>query len=114
MIDVALRLVVVDDEQPADVALDERLDPAEDLVQRLERRRLLQERRGAGHERRLALLAARDDVHGDVARGRVALEPVEHRPAVEHRQLHVEHDRVRPELPRERETGVAAQRDERP
>ena len=31
-----LRLVVVDDEQPADVAVDERLDPAEDLLERLE------------------------------------------------------------------------------
>ena len=66
----------------------------------------------AGHQRRLHLLDARDDVHGDVARRRMALQPVEHRPAVEHRQAHVEHDRVRPELAREREAGVAAERDE--
>ena len=34
------------------------------------------------------------------------------RPAVEHRQAHVEHDRVRPELAGERQAGVAPQRDE--
>ena len=37
-----LRLVVLDDEQAPDVALDEGLDPAERLVERLVRRRLLE------------------------------------------------------------------------
>ena len=40
------------------------------------------------------------------------LQVVEHRPAVHHGQPHVEDDRVRPVLVREREPGVAAQGDE--
>ena len=62
--------------------------------------------------RRLHLLDPRDDVHGDMTRRRMALQPVEHGPAVEHRQAHVEHDRVGPELAGEREAGVASERDQ--
>ena len=112
MIDVALRLVVVDDEQAADVPVDEGPDPAEDLVERLQRGRLLQEGGRARGERGAQLADAGDDVHRDVARRRMPLQPVEHRPAVEHRQAHVEHDRVGPELAREREARVAAERDD--
>ena len=42
----------------------------------------------------------------------MALEPVEHGPAVEHRQAHVEHDRVGQEFAGEREAGVASERDQ--
>ena len=86
--------------------------PPKTRLEHLDRGRLLDDCRRAGHQRRLRLLDARDDVHRDVPRRRVALQPVEHRPAVQHRQAHVEHDRVRPELAREREPGVAAERDE--
>ena len=112
MIAARWSLVVVDDEQPADGAVDERLDPAEDGLENLDRSGLLDDSRGAGHQGGLRLLDARDDVHRDVPRRRVALQPVEHRPAVHHRQAHVEHDRVRLELACEGEPGVAAQRDE--
>ena len=68
--------------------------------------RLLEARDGAGAQRVLHAVVidvAGDDVHRDVARGRMALEVVEHLPAVEHRQAHVEDDRVGLVLVRERE-----------
>ena len=57
-------------------------------------------------------VAGRDDVHRDVPRRRVALQVVEHGPAVHDRQVHVEHDRVGLVLVREREARVAAKRDD--
>ena len=79
-------------------------------LQPLRRDRLLDHCDGAGAQRllRAAVLdAARDDVHRDVARLRMALQVVEHIPAVADRELHVEHDRVGAELVREREALVA-------
>ena len=73
---------------------------------------LLEVRDRARAERVLAAVRARDDVHGDVPRARVALEALEQRPAVDDRQRHVEHDRVGPVLAGEREPAVAAERDE--
>jgi hypothetical protein len=77
--------------------------------------RLLEHRDGAGAERvvhALVLDAARDDVHRDVPRLGVSLQVVEHRPAVLHRQAHVEDDRVGLVLVREREALVAADGDD--
>ena len=51
-------------------------------------------------------------MHRNVTRLRVVLQPVEHGPAVHHRQLHVEDDRVGLELVRERETRVAPNGDD--
>ena len=93
---VALALVVLDHQQVLDAALDERRDPGERLVERSLRRPASRGTPRAGAAARLLpLVAGRDDVDGDVPRLRVVLEPVEQRPAVDHRQLHVEHDRVR-------------------
>ena len=93
-------------------AVDEAADLAEGLLEALLRDRLLEERDRAGLERVLAPVAGRDDVHRDVTRLRMVLQAIEHGPAVHHRQLHVEDDRVGLELVREREARVAANRDD--
>ena len=51
-------------------------------------------------------------MHGDVTRFRMVLQVIEDGPAVHHRQLHVEDDRVGLVLVREREPGIATQRDD--
>ena len=51
----------------------------------------------------LALFLQRDDLHRDVARGRVELELVEHRPAEHVGQEDIERDRGRAELPGQRQ-----------
>ena len=110
---LALVLVVLDHEQVADTAVDEGRERGERVLEPLARDGLLEERDRAGPQRLLAAVAAGDDVHRDVPRRRVALQPVEQRRAVDHRQLEVEQDRVGLVLVREREAGVAAERDER-
>ena len=75
--------------------------------------RLLEERDSAGAKRDLpAVLRARDDVHRDVPCIGMVLQVVEHRPAVHHGQLEVEHDRIGLELVRECEPRVASLRDD--
>jgi hypothetical protein len=53
-----------------------------------------------------------DDVHGDVARGGVVLQPVQHGPARRSRQVDVQRDGVGPVLARQLEPGLAVQRDD--
>ena len=106
-------VVVVDDQQVARAALDELEDLAVLLVERRVLDRLLEHGDRAGAQRVLhaaVLHAARDDVHGDVPRLGVALQVLEHLPAVLHRQAHVEDDRVGLVLVRERDAFVAAHR----
>ena len=77
--------------------------------------RLLEDRDGAGAQcvvHAAVLDAARHDVHRDVPRVRMALQVIEHRPAVLHGQPHVEDDRVGLVLVREREALVAADGDD--
>ena len=70
--------------------------------------RLDQERERAVLEAVLALLLDRDDLHRDVARRRIVLELVEHRPAEHVGQEDVERDRGRLVLARERQRLRAA------
>jgi hypothetical protein len=108
----ALHLVVFDHEQVAHRLLDEAGDPVEGAVERVGADRLLQVRDRALAQPALPLVHARHDVHGDVARGGVVLELVEHGPAVDPRQRDVERDRVRPVLLGELERGLPVGGDE--
>ena len=81
-------------------------------LEALLRDRLLEEGDRAGLERVLAAVARRDDVHRNVPRLRMVLQAVENDPAVHHRQLHVEDDRVGLVLVRERKARVAPNRDD--
>ena len=87
-------------------------DARERLVERLLRDRLLEVGERARLETLLPLADARDDVHRNVPRLRMMLEPVEHRPAVHARHVDVERDGVRLERVRELEPGLAVERDE--
>ena len=82
----------------------------ERLLERLAFDRLGQVRDRPEPQAALRLFEQRDDVHRDVARRRVVLEPIEHRPAVHDRQVDVEGDRVRLVVPRHRQADVAARR----
>ena len=65
------------------------------MLERLGRDRLLQERRARRTARpRRSSSSARDDVHRDVTRRRIVLQPIEQHPAVEVGQAEVERDRV--------------------
>ena len=92
---LALRVVVLDQQQPAHRPIEEGRDVLEGALERLLADRLLEvgerAQRGAAPCSRSI---DRDDVHRDVARARVALQAVEHRPAVQTGQLDVERDRV--------------------
>ena len=103
-----LRGVVLDEQEAPHLAIEEGLHVREGAVEGLLRHRLLEvgERAQVG----AAPLGVddADDVHRDVARARVALEPVEHLPAVDDGQLDVERDGVGLELVGERQAGVAA------
>ena len=109
---LTLRLVVLHDEQPLEAAVDETADLAEGVLEALLRDRLLEECDSAGLERVLAPFARRDDVDRNVTGLRMVLQVIEHGPAVHHRQLHVEDDRVGFELVRERKARVTADGDE--
>ena len=81
---LALRLVVVDDEQAADVALDERLDLAERLVERLFVDRLLAGTPTAPRAQAALLLSPPETMCTGMWRVRgCVLQLVEHRPAVD-------------------------------
>ena len=108
----SLRFVVLDDEQPLHLLIDELRDVLERVVQRFARDRLLQIRDRAGLQSGLTLAHAADDVHRDVSRVRMVLEPIEHRPPVDPRQIDVERDRVGFVRVRDAETRVALERDE--
>ena len=69
----------------------------------LGRRRLDQIRERAVRQAVLALLLDREHLHRDVARRRIELEVVEHRPAEHVGQEDVERDRGRQVLPRQRQ-----------
>ncbi len=73
----ALGVVVLDDEQVAHRALDERRRGIERPRKLLGVGRAREEAGRARAQRRVALAAVRDDVHRDVARARVVLELVE-------------------------------------
>ena len=76
---LALVLVVLDHQQVANAAVDEARDRGERVLEPFARDGLLEERDRAGLQGLLAAVAARDDVHGDVPRRRVVLQPVEQR-----------------------------------
>ena len=90
--------------------VDEAGDARERLVERLLRDRLLEVRERAGLESLLPLVGSRDDVHRDVPRLRMVLQPVEHRPAVHPRHVDVERDRIGLERVRQLESGLAVER----
>ncbi len=58
----------------------------------------------------MRIVGHRDDVHRDVARAGVVLQPIEHVPAVEARQIEIERDRVGAMLARHLQADVAAHR----
>ena len=109
---VALHVVVFDDQQRAQLAIVELANRVERLVERLAVRRLGPERLGAEPHAAMRIVGHRDDVHRDVARAGVVLQPIEHVPAVEAGQVEVERDRVGPMLPRHLQADVAAHRGE--
>ena len=107
---LALDVVVLDDQQVADLAVDEAGNRGEGLLERFAFDRLGQVRHRPEPHAAVRLFEQRDDVHRDVPRRRVVLEPIEHRPAVHDRQVDVEGDRVRLVVPRHRQADVAARR----
>src|SRR5207248_4995213 len=87
---LALPLVVLDHEQALHAAVDEARHLGEGRVERLGRDRLLEERDRTGAASALAASVrarAGDDVDGDVACVRMALELRQDRPAVHDRKL---------------------------
>ena len=105
-----LGVVILDDEQVAHRAIEERRGRRECSRELLGVGRAPEEAGRAGAERRVALARLGDDVHGHVARARVMLELVEDAgaAAIGMRQ----HDDVGDEVVREREADVAARRDD--
>ena len=106
----ALRVVVLDDQQAAHPPLGEGRDAVEGRGEVVAADGLLQVRDRADVQGALPLLLARNDVDGDVARRRVVLEAVEHRPAVAVGQLDVERDGVRLVAAGKGKRGVARRR----
>ena len=78
----ALAVVVLDEEEVLDRAVDELLGLGQGLHQRVAVDRLLEEAEGAGPHAALALVVDRDDVDRHVAGALVVLQEVEQRPAV--------------------------------
>ena len=98
---LALDVVVLDDQQPLGARGGEILEPVERRLQALGGRRLDEVRERAVGQDRLALFFHGDDLHRDVARRRVELELVEHRPAEHVGQEDIERDGLGTELPGE-------------
>src|SRR5687767_2565990 len=105
---VALRLVVFDDQQRAHLAIVERLDRVEGVIQVLPLAGLGDEGLGAQAHAAMRIVGHRDHVYGDVTRGGIVLEAIEHVPAVETRQIEVERDGVGTMLPGHLQADVAA------
>jgi hypothetical protein len=104
----ALGHVVLDHQQRTLAAHQEFLDAREFFLQHLAADRLVDIGDRALAQRALALAQRRDHVHRDMAGAGVALEAVEHRQAVDVRQVDVEQDRGRLEVARQRQRRVAA------
>ena len=102
-----LDVVVLDDQQPFGARGGEVLDAVESRFQALGRGRLDEVGEGAVRQAVLALLFQRDDLHRDVARGRVELELVEHGPAEHVGQEDIERDGRGAELPGQGKTDRA-------
>ena len=100
---LALDVVVFDDKQVADLAVEEATDAGEGLVERFAVDRLRQVGHGAETHPAMRLVGHRDDVDRNMARRRVVLETVEHRPAVHAGQIDVERDGVRLIVPGHRQ-----------
>ena len=98
---LALDVVVLDDQQPLRARRGEVLDAVECGLQTLCGGRLDEVGERAVREAVLALLFQSDDLHRDVARARVELELVEHRPAEHVGKEDVERDGRGAELPGE-------------
>ena len=103
-----LDIVVLDDEQPFLVRSDIRGDAVERVLEVLGRARLHEVGERAVGEAMLALFLNREDLHGNVSRGGVELQAVQHRPAEHVGQEHVQRNRRRQVLPRQRQRGRAA------
>ena len=111
---VALALVVLDHEEPADRRIEEADEPGEGVAEVVRRDGLLQVGDGAGRQGVLALARRADDVHGDVPGLVEPLELLEDGQAVDARELGVEDDGVGPVLPGHGERRVASTGDEDP
>ena len=105
----ALQVVVLDDQQAPHLRRDVRLQPVERALEIDGRRRLHEVREGAVRQPVLLLFLDREHLHGNVPRGRVELQVVEHRPPQHVGQEHVEGDRRGTEFPGQREAGLSAQ-----
>ena len=101
-----LRLVVLDHQQALDRPVDELVQRGERLGERFLGGRLGQEVDGAQPEPALPVLLHRDDVHRDVAGGRVVLQPVEDGPAIGIGKPQIERDRGGLVLPGQRQRPV--------
>ena len=104
----ALDVIVFHDEEVLDTPLDECADAREGGLERLGRHRFRQMRERALAERALPLVDNRDDVHRNVARGRIVLEEIEDPPSVRLVRLDVERDRVRAIPVRQRHGRIGA------
>ena len=104
------RLVVLHHQQPLDGPVHELVQRGERVAQRFLGGRLGQEVDGAEPESPLPVLLDRDDVHRDVARRRIVLEPVQNRPAIGVGQPQVQRHRGRLVLARQRQRPVGALR----
>ncbi len=102
------RLVVLHHQQPLDRTVHELVQRRERVRERFLGRGLGQEVDRAQPESALPVLLDRDDVHRDVPRGRVVLQPVEDGPAVRVGQPEVERDGGGLVLPRHGERPVGA------
>ena len=99
----ALALVVLDDEQALLVRLRVGAELVDGALELGRRRGLDQIRQGPVRQPVLTLFFDREHLHGDVSSTGFELEVVENGPAEHVRQKHVECDRGRDELARERE-----------
>ena len=102
-----LDVVVLDDQQPLGARGGEVLDAVERRFQAFGGGLLDEVGEGAVREAVLALFFQGDDLHRDVARGRVELELIEHRPAEHVGQENIERDGGGTELPGERKADRA-------
>ena len=110
---VAARFVRRHQQQFLGAPLQRVLDGVERGVQVVLGDRLFQVSHGAQRQAAAPVFVAGDDVHRNVPRGRIVLQPVENRPAGHIGQADVERDGARLELARQRQRGAAAQRHQR-